>query len=88
MGFAGGPAWNALIADLVPLEQRGTVLGTISTLTGFIGAPSAAVGGYLWATYYPQLPFQISAIVGIIGAIIFAVGVKEPKRNNMRKVDS
>jgi len=87
MGFAGGPAWNALIADIVPPEHRGTVLGTISTLTGFIGAPSAAIGGYLWATYYPQLPFQISSIVGIIGAIIFVRGVKEPKRNTEQKGD-
>ena len=88
MGFAGGPAWNALIADIVPMKNRATVMGTLSTLTGFVGAPSSVIGGYLWTTFNPQLPFQISMVLCTIAAIIFALGVKEPKRRITRKVDS
>ena len=84
MGFAGGPAWNALITDIVPLEKRATVMGTMSTLTGIVGAPSSLIGGYLWTMFSPQLPFQIAMVLGIICSIIFAVGVKEPKRNIKR----
>ncbi|MFB0557953.1 MAG: MFS transporter [Candidatus Bathyarchaeia archaeon] len=78
--YAGGPSWNALIADLVPREKRGTVMGTIGTVTGIVATPSSVIGGYLWQTYSPQIPFYISAIFGLIGAVVFAIGVKEPKR--------
>ena len=88
MGFAGGPAWNALIADIIPVDKRATVMGTMSTLTGIAGAPSSLIGGYIWATFSPQLPFQISMVLGLIGAIIFAIGVKEPQRSRTQKVDS
>jgi MFS family permease len=78
--FAGGPAWNALVADLVERSKRGTVMGTIGTVTGIFGAPSSMVGAWLWQNYSPNLPFQLSMILGLIGAGIFVLGVKEPKR--------
>jgi len=78
--FAGGPAWNALVADLVERSKRGTVMGTIGTVTGIFGAPSSMVGAWLWQNYSPNVPFQLSMILGLIGAGIFALGVKEPSR--------
>ncbi|MBN1683696.1 MFS transporter [Candidatus Bathyarchaeota archaeon] len=77
---AGGPSWNALIADIVPPEKRATVIGTQNTLTAIIGAPSAIFGGWLWQTFSPEMPFMISGIVGLISAFIFWFGVKEPTR--------
>jgi len=44
MGSAGGPAWQALVADLVPKEKRATVMGTIGTITGTIAAPASLAG--------------------------------------------
>jgi len=79
--WAGGPAWNALIADLVPPEKRGTVMGTIGTVTGIVATPSSLVGGYLWQAYSPQMPYYISLVLGVIGTAVFALGVKEPKRS-------
>lgn len=76
--YTGGPSWNALIADIVPQEKRATVIGTMGTVTALMGAPSSILGGWLWQTFSPQLPFQISMFVGLIGAAIFWVGVKEP----------
>lgn len=78
--YAGGPSWNALIADIVPPEKRATVMGTIGTLTGIVAAPSSIIGGWLWQNYSPQLPFQLSMVVGLISASIFWVGVKEPRK--------
>ena len=47
-GYMGGPAWQALIADLVPSKDRGKVMGLMGTLTGIIGLPSPYLGGYLY----------------------------------------
>ena len=76
---AGGSAWNALIADIVPSEKRATVNGIIGTLTAVVAAPSSVLGGWLWETFYPQLPFQISALIGLSAAAVFWFGVEEPE---------
>jgi MFS family permease len=76
-GRAGGPSWNAMLADMVPPEKRGTVLGTIGTLTGIIGVPSPIIGSYLWEVFSPMAAFQTSSIIGFLGAIIFFLFVKE-----------
>ncbi len=77
---AGGSAWNALIADIVPSHKRATVNGVIGTLTAVVAAPSSVIGGWLWETFYPQLPFQLSAVIGLVAAAVFWFGVHEPKR--------
>jgi len=77
---AGGSAWNALIADIVPSKKRATVNGVIGTLTAVVAAPSSVIGGWLWETFYPQLPFQLSAVVGSVAAAVFWFGVHEPER--------
>ena len=77
---AGGSAWNALIADIVPSHKRATVNGVIGTLTAVVAAPSSVLGGWLWETFYPQLPFQISAVIGLVAAAVFWFGVHEPKK--------
>jgi len=78
-GFAGGPAWQALVADLVPSENRGTIMGLISTITGAIGAPSSLIGGYLYEGS-PQTTFNIALIIGLVSVPIFVLLVKEPKK--------
>jgi MFS family permease len=77
---AGGSAWNALIADIVPSEKRATVNGIIGTLTAVVAAPSSVLGGWLWETFYPQLPFQLSAVIGLVAAAVFWFGVHEPEK--------
>ncbi len=76
---AGGSSWNALIADMVPSEKRATINGVIGTLTAVVAAPASIIGGWMWETFYPQLPFQMSAVIGLISAGVFWIGVKEPK---------
>lgn len=78
---AGGSAWNALIADLVPSEKRATVNGLIGTLTAVVAAPSSVIGGWLWETFYPQLPFELSAVIGLAAAAVFWFGVREPEKS-------
>ncbi|HHL41321.1 MAG TPA: MFS transporter [Candidatus Bathyarchaeota archaeon] len=80
MGSAGGPAWQALVADLVPKEKRATVMGTIGTITGTIAAPASLAGSWLWNNLGPVWPFRASALAGLVAVGIFWVGVKEPPR--------
>jgi len=85
MGRAGGPAWNALVADVVPREKRGTVQGAIGTVTGIVSAPASILGSYLWMNLGPQFPFYAASLAGIAGVIVFWIGVKEPTQ--VKRVD-
>ncbi|MBD3205583.1 MFS transporter [Candidatus Bathyarchaeota archaeon] len=76
---AGGPSWNALIADIVPPGKRATVLGTIGTLTAVVAAPGSVLGGWLWDNLAPQAPFQLSMVTGLVSATLFWLKVKESR---------
>lgn len=76
---AGGPSWNALIADIVPPGKRATVLGTIGTLTAVVAAPGSVLGGWLWDNLAPQAPFQLSMVTGLVSATLFWLKVEESR---------
>ena len=78
-GFAGGAAWQALVADLVPREKLGTVMGLISTVSGTVGTPSSMVGSYIWETQSPEAIFFISPIINAVTIPIVFFFVKEKK---------
>lgn len=80
-GFAGGPAWQALIADLVPKERRGTVMGLQSTIGGIAGTPAPIIGSYVWEGYSPITAFVISGILTASVIPIFLFFVKEPRKS-------
>lgn len=80
MGFAGGPAWQALIADLVPKEKRGTINGIISTISGAIGTPSPYLGSYVWEAYSPEASFIISTLIVLTAIPVFAIFAKDPEK--------
>ena len=86
MGNAGGPAWQALVADLVPKEKRATVMGTIGTITGVVAAPASLAGSWLWNNLGPVWPFRASAITGLVAVGLFMIGVKEPKRDKSEQM--
>jgi MFS family permease len=44
----GGPAWQALIADIVPQRDRGKVMGLMGTVSGIIGLPGSYMGGVMY----------------------------------------
>lgn len=79
-GMMGGPAWQALVADIVPSQRRGAVMGLMATITGVIGVPSSWLGGYLWDYHAPEFTFWVSFVIGIFPILIFFAFVKEPKK--------
>jgi MFS family permease len=83
--YAGGPAWNALLSEIVPREQLATVMGTIGTISGLMAIPSPVVGGWLWDEYDPKMPFFVSLVFGLLSAAVFAIGVKESKKHTQQK---
>jgi len=85
---AGGPSWNALIADIVPPEKRATVIGTQSTLSALAGTPAAILGGWLWQTFNPQTPFILSGIIGLVASVLFWWGVEEPSKEEKQEQEA
>jgi len=78
-GYMGGPAWQALIADLVPQRDRGKVMGLMATVTDLISLPGSFFGGHL----YDQNPHTLLAIGSTLEALsipIILLFIKEPKR--------
>lgn len=82
-GEQGGPAWQSLIADLIPSKMRARIMGMMGTMTGLSGLPSPMIGGYLYNTYSPQTAFIAAASLGIVGTVIFGLTVKEPKEKQV-----
>lgn len=78
-GYMGGPAWQALIADIVPQRDRGKVMGLMGTITGIVGLPASYLGGYLYESN-PHLLLAIGASLEALAIPIIILFVKEPRR--------
>lgn len=74
-GLAHGSA-NALIADLVPADMRGTAYGAYNASVGLMAFPASFIAGYLWQTYDPSAPFLFGgsmALIAALGLLLFRV---------------
>jgi MFS family permease len=80
-GAMGGPAWQALVADVTPSQSRGKIMGMMGAITGIASTPASWVGGYMYDNISPNLPFQTSFVLDIVGTIIFIAFLKEPKKS-------
>jgi MFS family permease len=80
-GIMGGPAWQALVADLIPEDRRGVVMGFMGTIVGLLSLPATWFGGYLYDFISPKTPFYTSFVLGILATAIFILFVKEPRRD-------
>jgi MFS family permease len=79
LGAMGGPAWSALVADIVPSKDRGKVMGLMSMVTGIASMPASILGGYLWTNFSPDTLLIFTFFAGMVPVIIFYFFVKEPK---------
>jgi len=66
-GAAYGTA-KALVADLVPVELRGTAYGTYSLVVGAMDLPASVIAGALWQSMGPGAPFFFGAAVALLAA--------------------
>jgi MFS family permease len=72
------PAYSALLADLIPKEKRGRIMGTIVTLNILATVPASALGGILYGTS-PIYPFILTMSLGTTVSLIILLAVKEPR---------
>ncbi len=76
-GMAYGTA-NALVADLVPEELRGTAYGTYNAIIGFLAFPASFIAGLLWEGmgawpgFGPSAPFLFGGTLALIAALLMA----------------
>ncbi len=80
-GAAGSllmPAYSALLADLIPKEKRGRIMGTIVTLNILATVPASTLGGVLYGVS-PFYPFILTMGLGVTVFLMVLVAVREPR---------
>jgi MFS family permease len=77
-GMAYGTA-NALVADLVPQNLRGTAYGTYNATIGILAFPASFIAGLLWQGagswdgFGPSAPFLFGGTLALVAAILMAL---------------
>jgi MFS family permease len=84
-GMAFGTA-NAMVADLVPEELRGTAYGTYNAVIGLLAFPSSLIAGLLWqgvgswSGFGPSAPFLFGGSLALIAALLMAFWMPKVKK--------
>jgi len=78
-GFMGGPAWEALLADIVPQQNRGKVNGMLATISGLATLPASYIGGLIY-DISPNTLLGLTAIQ-LITIPIILLFFKEPDKD-------
>jgi MFS family permease len=72
------PAYSALLADMIPREKRGRIMGTIGTLNVMATVPASFLAG-LFYSLDPAYPFAFTVVLGVVVSLIVFLLVEEPK---------
>lgn len=81
---------KALVADLVPGEQRGTAYGLFNGAIGLAALPASLLAGLLWqgigswSGLGPGAPFLLGAILALTAAIMFQIWFGRAEHNANR----
>jgi len=73
-GFGAGslmPAFQSLIARVVPEERRGVAFGLYGTSLGILSLPMPWIGSLLWERFGPPTPFWFT-VAACLGSILLA----------------
>jgi MFS family permease len=85
-GMAYGTA-NAMVADLVPEDLRGTAYGTYNAIIGILAFPSSLIAGLLWqgagswSGFGPSAPFLFGGSLALIAALMMAFWMPKTQKN-------
>jgi MFS family permease len=70
-------AAKALVADLIPQEQRGTAYGYYNAAIGLTALPASLIAGLLWQGAWgwmgfgPAAPFLFGAVMALLAGVLF-----------------
>lgn len=67
---------KALVADIVPQEQRGTAYGLFNAAIGLSALPASVIAGVLWQAINPAAPFIFGASLALIAGFLLLTWVK------------
>ena len=73
------PAWNALIAEAIPVKERGTVWGFFLTIEGMGMIVGPIVAGRLWDDLGYHAPFVASGIILLL-LFVFHIVISVDKK--------
>ncbi len=65
-------AERALVADIVPKEQRGTAYGLYNGVVGLGLLPASFIAGLLWENFGAQAPFLFGGGMALIAALLIS----------------
>jgi MFS family permease len=85
-GYMGGPAWQALVADIVPSKDRAKVMGLMGTISGIVGLPFPAIGGWLYDKN-PDLLLLGGSILEMLSIPIILLFIRDPKKTPQQKIE-
>jgi MFS family permease len=71
------PAFSALMADLIPQDKRGRIMGLIGTLRTLASVPAAALFGIMYESG-PATPFFLAIVLEVLTVAIVVVKIEEP----------
>jgi MFS family permease len=69
-------AAKALVADIVPQEQRGTAYGYFNAAIGLAALPASLIAGVLWQFVNPDAPFIFGAFLALLAGFLLITWVK------------
>jgi len=82
-GLTYGTA-KAMVADLVPVDLRGTAYGTYNAILGILDFPASLIAGLLWSGvggwqgFGPSAPFFFGSALALIAAVMFIFWKPQP----------
>lgn len=79
---------KALVADLIPSEQRGTAYGYYNAIIGLMALPASLLAGVLWqgvgdwAGFGPSAPFLAGSALALLAVVLLAVRYRAKLMHN------
>ncbi len=79
---------KAMVADIVPVELRGTAYGTYNGILGILDFPASLLAGILWqgmgkwGGFGPSAPFLFGAATAFLAAILMTAWMPSTKKQN------
>lgn len=70
---------KALVADLVPSEQRGTAYGYYNGAIGLAALPASLIAGILWQGVGPSTPFLAGAGLALAAVVMLLFWFRQPR---------
>lgn len=67
---------KALVADVAPVERRGTAFGWFNLVTGIMLLPASILCGWLYESFSPMAAFGFSGVCALAAAVLLLTWVR------------